>query len=78
MVPEKICPFMSRPADKNSTGAFIPCQREHCMAWVPEYRMTPVGIVQAHCAIMGLETATAQKPGGISSSSTYSYLKDID
>ncbi len=52
---EKICPFMSRPADKTSTAAFIPCQKERCMAWVPEYRMTPSGIMRAHCKIIGLE-----------------------
>jgi hypothetical protein len=55
MEDEKICPFMSRPADKTSPAAFIPCQKERCMAWVPEYRIAPTGIVHAHCKLIGLE-----------------------
>jgi hypothetical protein len=55
METDLICPFMSRPADKTSPAGFIPCQKERCMAWVPEYRMAPTGIVQAHCKIIGLE-----------------------
>lgn len=55
MEPELICPYMSRPSDRNNPAGFILCQRERCMGWVPEYRMTPSGIVPAHCKIIGLE-----------------------
>jgi hypothetical protein len=55
MEPVKICPFMSRPAEKSGTPVFVPCQREQCMGWVTEYRMAPTGIVPAHCKMIGLE-----------------------
>ncbi|WP_292421195.1 hypothetical protein [Methanoregula sp.] len=55
MEPERICPFMSRPAGRDNPAGFIPCQREQCMAWVPEYRMTSSGVVQAHCKLIRLE-----------------------
>jgi hypothetical protein len=73
MEPEKICPFMSRPADKDSAAGFIPCQKERCMAWVTEYRMTPIGHVPAHCKMLGLEGGTATKPPGPTSISNDSY-----
>ena len=60
----KVCPFMSRPRDRDHKAGFIPCQRERCIAWVEEYRMTPIGLVPAHCKMMGLEGATSTKPGG--------------
>jgi hypothetical protein len=78
MEPEKICPFMSRPADKNNHGGFILCQKERCMAWVPEYRMTPIGLVQAHCKIMGLEGGAVAKPGGAVSPDHYFHVQDFD
>jgi hypothetical protein len=71
MEPEKICPFMSRPADKTCTTGFIPCLREQCMAWMPEYRMTPVGIVQAHCKMLGAEVSSVANPTGPGKNSSY-------
>jgi hypothetical protein len=56
MEPEKICPFMSRPLNIPGTMTFVPCQKEQCMAWVPEYRVAPTGIVRAHCKLIGLES----------------------
>ena len=41
MTEERICPVMSRP-DYTKCGGVdglleVPCQRERCMAWVPEH-----------------------------------------
>ena len=78
MESEKICPFMSRPSDKNSTGGFIPCQKELCMAWVPEFRMAPVGIIHAHCKLLGLEGDLVSRKAGGKGSDQYPYLQGLD
>jgi hypothetical protein len=78
MEPEKICPYMSRPSNKKSEEEFIPCLRERCMAWVGEYRMTPIGLVQAHCRLMGLEGGTVSRSTGVISTNNHSNFHEFD
>jgi hypothetical protein len=48
------------------------------MAWVPEYRMTPVGVVQAHCKMMGLEAGAVSGTTGVLPPKQSSYLKGFE